>query len=64
MTQTMNQMREALVGNTTMTVNHLIQKINKKGIVNLDKADLLEVIKYYERLNVLYMDPEERVMFL
>ncbi len=49
-----------------MNVNELVKRITK-GInsgLKLKKEELLEVLDYYKKLQVVYIDPEENVVFL
>jgi len=47
-----------------ITISQLQGKINKKGVYNLSKDDLMDVLRYYAKLSVLYIDNDEKVMFL
>jgi len=64
MTMVMNLVRTIMADKPTMTVNALLTKIQNKDQINLDKSELLEVLKYYVNLQVLYIDQDEQVMFL
>jgi DNA replicative helicase MCM subunit Mcm2 (Cdc46/Mcm family) len=64
MTTVMNLLRTIMQGKSTMTVNALLSKIHNKDQINLEKRDLMEVIDYCVRLQVLYVDQDEQVMFL
>ena len=56
--------RETMGTKPSMTVTEIANKVNKKDIVHVTKAELLEVLTYYQKLQVVHIDNDEQVMFL
>lgn len=51
-------------GQQPIAVNDLLSLINKQGITDLNRQELLDVLQYYKRLSVVYIDNDDRVMWL
>lgn len=64
LTNVMAQVRSVMTNKQEITISQLQGKINKKGVYNLSKDDLMDVLRYYAKLSVLYIDNDEKVMFL
>ena len=48
-----------------MSITEILKKISKGAShMKLQKADLMDVLEYYKKLQVVYVDPEENVIFL
>lgn len=50
-----------------ISVGELVKKLNKKGTTlskNIAKEDLMDILNYYQKMMVLHIDDEERVMFI
>ena len=50
--------------NRPIEVNDLLNLINKKEITRLTKDNLLDVLNYYQKMSVVFIDQNEKVMFL
>jgi hypothetical protein len=50
--------------NRPIEVNDLLNLINKKEITRLTKENLLDVLNYYQKMSVVFIDQNEKVMFL
>lgn len=50
--------------NKPLEVNDLLNLINKKDITRLTRENLLDVLHYYQKMNVVFVDQNEKVMFL
>jgi hypothetical protein len=52
-------------GNKPIAVNDLLGLINKMDITVLSRDELMEVLNYYKRLNVVYINPtDDQVVWL
>ena len=51
-------------GNKPIAVNDLLNFINKQDIVTLTRDELMQVLTYYAGLNVVYINPDDQVMWL
>ena len=60
----MGECRKIMTNMREITISQLVSKINKKGVFNLSKEDLMDVLRYYAKLSVVYIDNDEKVMFL
>ena len=53
-------------GTQSMNVGEIIRKIQKSHLsaVRVEKDELMEVLNYYKKLQVVFLDSEENVIFL
>lgn len=53
-------------GAEEMNVSEIIKRVQKTvhSQLKLKKDELMEVLDYYKKLQVVYVDPEENVIFL
>lgn len=51
---------------TSMNVNDILRKIGKShlSIVKVNKEELMEVLNHYKKLQIVYVDEDENVVFL
>jgi hypothetical protein len=49
-----------------MNINEIIKKANKfaSTSVKFDKQELLDVLNHYKKLQIVYVDSDENVLFL
>jgi len=50
----------------SMNLNEIVRRIQKNSFssVRVDKEELLEVLNYYKKLQIVYVDQDENVVFL
>lgn len=51
-------------GNKPLAVNDLLNLINKQDITVLNREELMDVLTYYKRLNVVFINTDDQVMWL
>ena len=51
-------------GRKLITMNEILNQVNKRDIMQTTKAELFDTLTYYQSLSVVYMDKDENVMFL
>lgn len=67
MSQIINAVREIMNEHKapSMNVNEIMKKIVKGAYqMKIRKEDLSDVLDHYKKLNVIYVDPEENIIFL
>lgn len=68
MSQVINAIREVMsVANTQqMNINELLKKIQKgpTSTLKIQREDLTDVLDYYKKMQVVYVDTDENVIFL
>ena len=49
-----------------MNLNAIVRNIQKSAFssVRVDKEELVEVLNYYKKLQIVYVDQDENVVFL
>jgi hypothetical protein len=47
-----------------MAITEVLNLINKKDISKTTKDELVEVLNYYKRLQVVYINNDEQLIFL
>lgn len=51
-------------GNKPIAVSDLLNYVNKSEITVLSREELMEVLTYYKKLNVVYINTDDQVMWL
>lgn len=65
MSQIINAVREIMKKEQGMNINEIMKKISKGvHLMRLKKEELTDVLEYYKKLQVIYVDPDENVFFL
>ena len=67
MSQIINAVREIMSDNKvqSMNVNEVMKKIVKGAYqMKLRKEDLMDVLEHYKRLQIVFVDPDENIIFL
>jgi hypothetical protein len=47
-----------------MPMNMILDQINRRDTVRIDKQELWDTLQYYASLSVVYVDKDENVMYL
>lgn len=42
----------------------LLNRVNKRDVNRLDRDSLNEVLRYYMKLNVVFINPDDQLIFL
>lgn len=65
-THIMHQVRDICQrrNNKPMDISELLNQINKKDITRLSREELVEVLRYYQKLQVVYVNNDDQVIFL
>jgi hypothetical protein len=65
MSQIINAVREVMQDSQQMNINEILKKLSKGAYqMRLKKEDLVDVFQYYSKLQVVYVDSDENVLFL
>jgi len=51
-------------GNVPIEVGELLNQMNKKQSARVTKEELMTVLNYYKRLQVVYVNEDQQVIFL
>ena len=51
-------------GNKPIAINDLLNFVNKMDITVISRDELVSVLSYYQKLNVVYTNPDDQVMWL
>ena len=47
-----------------ISINELFKRLSQKHRLNIQKEELKQIINYYQSLSVLYVNPDNEVMFV
>jgi len=68
MSQIINLVRETMngAGTAQMNMNDILKRIQKNNFssIKLKKEELQDVLEHYKKLQVIYVDQDDNVMFL
>ena len=67
MSEIIRGVREVMQYNnqSSMNVNEIIKKIQKSHLaIRVTKDEMLEVLNHYKKLQIIYLDQDENVVFL
>jgi DNA replicative helicase MCM subunit Mcm2 (Cdc46/Mcm family) len=67
MSEVIKLVREAMSGGNQMKVGDILRAIGKNrmhSIGQLDREELLGVLNHYKKLQIIYIDDDENVLFL
>lgn len=65
MSKVINAVREIMNDGQPMNVNEIMKKLLKGAYsLKLKKEELTDVLDYYKKLNIIYVDGDENVIFL
>ena len=51
-------------GNKPLDLSECLNMINKRDFSKTTKDELQQTLQYYQKLNVLYVNPDEQLIFL
>ncbi len=67
-TQVIQAVREVMnaAGSNNMNAAEVFKKVTKgpHSVLKLKKDELMEVLEHYKQLQIVYVDPEENIIFL
>ena len=65
MSQIISAVREVMHDQQSMNISEILKKISKGAYqLRMKKEDLIDVLEHYKKLQVVYVDPDENVIFL
>jgi hypothetical protein len=68
MTSVINAIRDVMqnAGSPQMNLNELFKKVTKgpASVLKIQKEEITDVLDYYKKLQVVYVDSDENVIFL
>lgn len=65
MSQIIGNVREIMQSIQTMNINEIMKKLLKGAYsMKINKEELMDVLDYYKKLQVIYVDQDENVVFL
>jgi len=55
----------SLNGNVPMAIAEILKRLKKSNAaISLSREELVEILDYYKKLQVVYVDPDDQVIFL
>ena len=65
MSQTINAIRDVMQSEQSMNVSEIMKKLAKAAYqMKVTKEELKDVLAYYQKLQVIFVDNDENVIFL